>query len=77
MNVLVIDIGGSHIKFLVTGQEEPRKFDSGPDTTVEQMVAVVREMTGDWSYDVVAIGYPGPAARGNPTADPPNLAPGW
>lgn len=77
MNVLVVDVGGSHIKFLVTGQAKPRKFASGPDMTAAQMVAGVRKRIGDWAHDVVAIGYPGPASRGAPTADPPNLAPGW
>lgn len=77
MNVLVVDVGGSHIKFLVTGQTKPRKFASGPEMTAAQMVAGVRKRMGDWTCDVVAIGYPGPVSHGAPTADPPNLAPGW
>ncbi|MEJ7747234.1 MAG: ROK family protein [Luteimonas sp.] len=77
MNVLVVDVGGSHIKFLVTGQTKPRKFPSGSDMTAAQMVAGVRKRMGDWTCDVVAIGYPGPVSHGAPTADPPNLAPGW
>jgi predicted NBD/HSP70 family sugar kinase len=30
MNVLVIDVGGTHVKVLVSGEREPRKFVSGP-----------------------------------------------
>jgi polyphosphate glucokinase len=77
MNVLVVDIGGSHVKILATGQDEPRRFPSGPTLTAEQMVAGVKELAGDWKYDVVSIGYPGPVLQGRPVAEPYNLGPGW
>ena len=77
MNVLVIDIGGTNIKFLATGQTEPRKFPSGRSMTPAKMVEDVKEMTRDWKYDVVAIGYPGPVIHGRIAKDPHNLAPGW
>ena len=77
MNVLVVDVGGTHVKLLATGQSEPRKFVSGPTLTVEQMVAGVKELAGDWTYDVVAIGYPGPVLHGRPVAEPHNLVAGW
>jgi polyphosphate glucokinase len=77
MNVLVIDIGGSHIKFLATGQTEVRKLPSGADFTPERMVADVQEATKDWSYDVVSIGFPGPIADNKPVREPKNLGPGW
>jgi polyphosphate glucokinase len=77
MNVLVVDVGGSNVKLLATGQSERRKFASGPTLTAEQMVAGVKEHAGDWPYDVVAIGYPGPVLHGRPLAEPHNLAPGW
>jgi polyphosphate glucokinase len=77
MNVLVVDVGGTNVKILVTGHEEPRRFPSGPTLTAEQMVAKVKEIVGDWQYDVVSIGYPGFVMRGRPLADPHNLAPGW
>jgi polyphosphate glucokinase len=77
MNVLVVDIGGSHVKILATGQKEPRKFDSGPTLTPQQMVAGVKKLAGDWKYDHVSIGYPGPVLHGKPVAEPHNLAPGW
>jgi polyphosphate glucokinase len=77
MNVLVIDVGGSHVKILATGHEEPRRFPSGPTLTAEQMVAQVKELAGDWKYDAVSIGYPGFVMRGRPIAEPHNLAAGW
>ena len=77
MNVLVIDIGGTNIKMLVTGQTEPIKFPSGPQMTPERMVSEVKAQTKDWSYDVVSIGYPGIVKRNEIMSDPHNLAPGW
>ncbi len=59
MNVLVIDVGGTNVKILATGQTEPRRFLSGPTLTPEQMVAGVKKLAADWKYDVVSIGYPG------------------
>jgi polyphosphate glucokinase len=77
MNVLVVDVGGTHVKILAAGQKEPRKFASGPEMTAKQMVAGVRKLVGDWKYDCVSIGYPGPVLHGRPVAEPHNLAPGW
>jgi polyphosphate glucokinase len=77
MNVLVVDVGGSNVKILVTGQNERRKFSSGPKMTAKQMVTGVRKLAMDWKYGVVSIGYPGPAHRGRAVSEPPNLALGW
>jgi polyphosphate glucokinase len=77
MNVLAIDVGGTHVKILATGQKESRKVDSGPKMTAEEMVAQVKELAGDWTYDVVSIGYPGPVLHNRPVAEPHNLGPGW
>jgi polyphosphate glucokinase len=77
MKILVIDIGGTHVKILATGQNEPRKFESGPTLTPERMVAGVKQLAADWKYDAVSIGYPGPVLHGKPVAEPHNLAPGW
>ncbi len=77
MNVLVIDVGGTNVKILATGQEEPRKIPSGPAMTADQMVANVKESAGDWKYGVVSIGYPGYVLGGRPIAEPYNLAKGW
>ena len=77
MNVLVIDVGGTHVKILATGQKEPRKFASGPTLTAAQMVAGVKQLAAGWKYDAVSIGYPGPVLHGQPVAEPHNLAAGW
>jgi polyphosphate glucokinase len=75
--VLVIDIGGTHVKLLATGQEQPRVFASGRSLTPQRLVSKARGVTGDWDYSVVSIGYPGPVMRDRPAAEPWNLAKGW
>lgn len=77
MNVLVIDVGGSHVKCLLSGETEPRVFDSGPDMTPQIMVDGVREAAAGWAWDAVSIGYPGPVRNDRPTGEPHNLGPGW
>jgi polyphosphate glucokinase len=77
MNVLVIDIGGTHVKVLATGQESHREFDSSPALTPKRMVSEVRKLVADWKYDVVSIGYPGPVLRNRPVSEPWNLGNGW
>jgi len=77
MNVLVVDVGGTHVKVLVTGEREPRKFSSGPTLTAKQMVEGVKKVTADWTYDAVSIGFPGPVLRNRPVAEPRNLGGGW
>jgi polyphosphate glucokinase len=77
MKVLVIDIGGTHVKALVTGEQEARKFESGPTLTAKQMVSGVKKITRDWKYDAVSIGFPGPVLRNRPVAEPHNLGRGW
>ncbi|HEX9112262.1 MAG TPA: ROK family protein [Terriglobales bacterium] len=75
--ILVIDVGGTSIKVLATGQKEMRKFPSGGTMTAMAMVHGVKDAVRDWDYDVVSIGYPGPVIHGRPLRDPHNLAPGW
>ena len=77
MKVLVADVGGNHVKLLVTGQSQPRKVVSGPLLTPELMMAGIRETVSDWDHDVVTIGYPGPVLDGRPLRDPHNLGEGW
>jgi polyphosphate glucokinase len=77
MQILVVDVGGTHVKLLATGRANRVKLDSGPTLTPERMVAAVREATRDWAYDVVSIGYPGPVRDGRPVREPHNLGPGW
>jgi predicted NBD/HSP70 family sugar kinase len=77
MKILVIDVGGTNVKVLATGQTEMRKIPSGPEMTAEQMVKDVQEATKDWDYEAVSIGYPGPVVQGKPLLEPRNLGPGW
>jgi polyphosphate glucokinase len=75
--VLVIDVGGTSVKVLATGQKESRSFRSGLTLTPKRMVSRVKKLVADWAYDVVSIGYPGPVLHGRPIAEPPNLGRGW
>ena len=77
MKVLVLDVGGTHVKLLASGRRVPLKLESGPTLTPRLMVSRVREATAGWSYEAVTLGYPGPVVRGRPLSDPHNLAPGW
>ena len=77
MNVLAVDIGGSSVKILATGQKEPRKLPSGPKLTPKAMVADVKKLAKGWKYDAVSIGYPGMVIHGRPIAEPVNLGKGW
>src|SRR6266481_7248770 len=76
MGVLVIDVGGTHVKVLATGQGE-RKFVSGPDLTPQRMVSGVKRLSTGWKYGRVSIGYPGLVLRNRPSVEPRNLAKGW
>jgi len=76
--VLGIDVGGSHVKVLLsTGGGERRRFESGPDLEPQQLLAGVKEATSDWSFDVISIGIPAVIRAGRVVADPVNLGSGW
>ena len=77
MNVLVVDIGGTHVKVLASGHKVHREFDSGPTLTPRQMVAGVKKLVADWKYEAISIGYPGPVLRNRPVSEPWNLGKGW
>ena len=75
--ILVIDVGGTHVKVLVTGKREPLKLPSGPELTPKEMVASVLAATAGWDYDAITVGYPGPVAKHRPSREPANLGSGW
>jgi polyphosphate glucokinase len=77
VNVLVVDVGGAHVKILASGQSEPRRAATGPEMTPAKIVAAVKTLAAGWAYDAVSIGYPGVVRQGRPVAEPHNLAPGW
>ena len=77
MKILVIDVGGTHIKILASGEKVKREIDSGPSLTARQMVSSVKKLADGWEYDVVSIGYPRPVVHDRPMAEPHNLGKGW
>lgn len=77
MNILVIDIGGTHVKVLATGKKTPRRFRSGSNMTPTRMVSGVKKIVCDWTYEVISIGYPGLVVHGRPVLEPKNLGKGW
>lgn len=77
MKTLVVDIGGTHVKVLATGQTDEIKIDSGPKMTPSTMVKKVLAAVKEWSFDHVTIGYPGVVVHDKPVHEPHNLGKGW
>jgi polyphosphate glucokinase len=75
--VLVIDVGGTNVKLLATGQKEARKYPSGPTMTPRKIVRLVKKSVSDWKFDCISLGYPGPIINGHPLREPHNLGRGW
>ncbi|MGH9448259.1 MAG: ROK family protein, partial [Terriglobia bacterium] len=75
--VLVIDVGGTHVKVIAAGQKQAREIASGLKMTARKMVQAVKTLSRDWSYNAVSIGYPGPVVHGRPLREPYNLGGGW
>lgn len=76
MRVLVIDVGGTHVKILATGKKEHRAVESGPTMTAQRMAVDVKQLAVGWRHDAVPIGYPGPVVHNRPLHKPRNLGPG-
>jgi polyphosphate glucokinase len=77
MKVLVIDVGGTHVKVLATGQKLHREFISGKHLTPKRMVSEVLKLVADWEYEAITIGYPGPVLHDQVVVEPWNLGKGW
>jgi polyphosphate glucokinase len=75
--ILTVDIGGTKLKILASGETEPRKAASGKRLSPARMVEVVRSLASDWKYEAVSIGYPGLVGNNGPRSEPGNLGPGW
>src|SRR5215470_8413075 len=75
--ILVIDIGGTNVKVLATGQEQRRRYPSGPSMTPQRMVREVKQLVRDWKFDCVSIGIPSPIINECPLREPHNLGSGW
>ena len=78
-SILTVDVGGSHVKALLSGmkEREKRKFPSGPHLTASQMADGVLALVDGWSFDRVSIGIPAPVRGGKAVAEPVNLGEGW
>ena len=75
--VLVIDLGGTNVKMLATGQKEPRRCPSGPTMTPRKMIRLVKKSVRDCKFDCVSLGFPGPIINECPLSEPHNLGDGW
>jgi polyphosphate glucokinase len=75
--ILVIDIGGTHVKLELSIPRRHCEFESGPKLTAKAMVAKIKRLTNGWAYQLVSVGYPGPVAGNRPIAEPYNLGSGW
>jgi polyphosphate glucokinase len=75
--VMAVDVGGSHVKLLVNGAGERRRFVSGGTFTAAQMVEGVFEHSGDLTYTAVSVGIPAPVVAGRVAREPMNLGKGW
>jgi polyphosphate glucokinase len=77
VKVLVIDVGGTHVKVLRSGMRVARRFDSGPSLKAAEMIKSVKRLTSDWAYEAISLGYPGLVVHGRIAAEPANLGRGW
>jgi polyphosphate glucokinase len=77
VKILAIDVGGTHIKLLASGERVSREFTSGPSLTPQVMVQQVKALATDWSYGAISIGYPGLVIHGRIAAEPSNMGHGW
>ena len=75
--VLVIDIGGSHVKAMMSGNKREVEIKSNRKLTPAEMIKQLRAAIRGWKYDVVSIGYPGPVLHERIAREPYNLGKGW
>lgn len=75
--ILVIDVGGNNVKFIIRGDEARRKFPSGPDITPADLVEGVLSRIEGETFDCVSIGVPGAVVDGHIVVAPVNLGKGW
>jgi predicted NBD/HSP70 family sugar kinase len=75
--ILVIDVGGSNVKLMISAEEKRRKFTSGPNLTPKEAIEKIKKETGDWNFEAVAVGFPAPVRDGKIVSDPKHLGKGW
>lgn len=74
--ILVIDIGGSNVKLMIS-RARRRKFKSGPGLTPRELVFEIKALVQDWDFDAVSMGFPAPVHNGCIMSEPKHLGPGW
>src|ERR1700736_4610455 len=74
--ILVIDVGGRHVKVMIS-RTERRKFKSGPGMTPREMVSQIKPLIADWKFDFVSMGFPSPVVNGRIASEPKHLGKGW
>jgi len=74
--ILVIDIGGSNVKLMIS-RAARRKFKSGPQLTPRAMVAQIEPLVSDWKFDAISMGFPSPVRDGRILSEPKHLENGW
>ena len=74
--ILVVDVGGSNVKLMISRRKK-QKFKSGPDLTPREMVAQMKPLLQDWSFDAISMGFPAPVRNGRIMSEPKHLGPGW
>ena len=77
MKILVVDIGGSNVKLMISQEEKRRKFPSGPELRPNDAMKQLKEATADWDFDVISMGFPAPVREGRIISDPKHLGKGW
>lgn len=74
--ILVIDVGGSHVKLMIS-REERRKFKSGSRLTPRELISQCRPLLEGWDFDAITMGFPAPVRDGRILTEPKNLGRGW
>ncbi len=77
MRVLVIDVGGTHLKIAGSWDRVTHRIPSGPTMTAADMVRAVIDLTKTWDFEAISLGYPGPVRDNRPMREPINIAGGW
>jgi len=75
--ILVVDVGGSNVKLMISQDEKRRKFESGPKLAPSEAVEQIRKVASDWDFDAVSIGFPSPVRDGKIMKDPKHLGKNW
>jgi hypothetical protein len=74
--VLVIDVGGSNVKLMIS-RAERRKFKSGRKLTPRAMVDQIKPLVADWEFDAISLGFPSPVRNNKIVSEPKHLGKGW